>query len=331
MRKFELDLVDTKILDQILKNYVEVRDAILGCAIVDSEGLIIASKYSTNLEDLTIGALTALLHSLGEKIHKDFDTGFFKNATLQVKTQTLIFTEIEERKILTTILKENSSIDAIMPFSKMAIEKIAKIIKGITDIPLEFKKPEIMPITIQNKTEVKVVYKLVVAGNSGVGKTSLLVQFAKKRFIADYKPTLGVDIFKYSYLVDDKTMDLMAWDLSGEKVFKKFRNSYYHGAEAIFILYDVTNPQSYNDIDDWVLEIKPDANKDVIYVLIGNKIDLEEERKIFEVDGRKLAKKYGFIYYETSAKTGKNIDSLFRYIGKIIIDKKINKFGNHER
>jgi len=319
-----LDLVDTNILDQVLKNYVEISNNILGCAIVDSDGLIIASEYSTNLEDLTIGALTALLHSLGEKIHKDFDTGFFKNATLQIQTQILMFTEIEERKILTTILKENSSIDEILPFSKMAIEKIAKVINGKTDVVIEFKKIEEKPKHPVNfKPVEKLIYKLVVTGDSGVGKTSLLVQFAKKRFVADYKPTLGVDIFKYSYMIEERAMDLMAWDVSGEKIFSKFRKSYYPGAEAIFILYDVTNPESFNDVDDWIKEIKPDAKKDVVYVLIGNKIDLKKERKISEKKGKKLANKFGFIYYETSAKTGKNIDSLFKYIGKIIIDKKL--------
>jgi len=318
-----LDLLNTQLLNQVLKNYVEISDNVLGCAIVDSDGLIIASTFSTALEDLTIGALTALLHSLGEKIHRDFDTGFFKNATLQVKTQILVFTEIEERKILTTILKENSSFDAIMPYVKLAVEKIGNIFKGKKTISLEFKEPKkVTEIIKESKPKKRFGYKIVVTGDSGVGKTSLLVRFAKKRFIADYKPTLGVDILKYSYRVDENALDLMAWDVSGEKMFSKFRKGYYLGAEAIFILFDVTNPESFKNINEWIQEIKPDAKKDVVYILIGNKIDLETQRKISEKKGKKLATKYGFIYYETSAKTGKNIDSLFRYIGKIIIDKK---------
>ena len=235
-----MSLIKTEPLTQVLKNYVKISDDILGCAIVDSDGLIIASTFSSDLEDLTIGALTALLHSLGEKIHKEFETGFFKNATLQIQTQILIFTEIEEQKILTTILKENSSIDAIIPYTKIAIEKIANVIRGKSEISFDFKKPEeVKEKILKEKPKLHYSYKIVVSGDSGVGKTSLLVQFAKKRFVADYKPTLGVDIFKYSYFVEDNRLDLVAWDVSGERIFQKFRKTYYPGAEAVFILYDV--------------------------------------------------------------------------------------------
>lgn len=318
-----MSIIQTKTLDDLLKNYIKVSNDILGCAIVSSDGLIIASTFNSTLEDITIGALTALLHSLGEKIHKDFDTGFFKNATLHIPRQILVFTEIEENRILTTILKENSSIDSIIPYAEMASEKISKIIQGKKDVSFEFKKPKKIiekPIKIEPKAHYN--YKIVVTGDSGVGKTSLLVQFAKKRFIADYKPTLGVDIFKYSYLIEDNALDLMAWDVSGERIFQKFRNTYYPGAEAILILFDVTEPESFRNLNDWISEINRYAKKDAIFVLIANKIDLEKKRKVSNKHGAKLANKLGYLYYETSAKTGQNINELFINIGKLIIEKK---------
>ncbi len=318
-----MSIIGTEMLDKVLGEYVKISDDILGCAIVDSDGLIIASTFSDSLEDFTIGALTALLHSLGEKIHKDFDTGFFKNATLQIKTQILMFTEVEDQKILTTILKQNSSIDSVIPYAEMAVEKVAKVIKGKTDISLEYQKPKkIVETPISKQPKKRYTYKIVVSGDSGVGKTSLLVQFAKKRFIADYKPTLGVDIFKYSYPVEDDTLDLVAWDVSGEGLFQKFRKTYYPGAEAILILYDITNPESFRNVSEWVSEIKRFAKEDVVCVLVSNKIDLENQRRVSNKQGKKLAKELNYLFFETSAKTGQNIDELFLHIGKLIIEKK---------
>ncbi|MFX1450538.1 MAG: Rab family GTPase [Promethearchaeota archaeon] len=169
----------------------------------------------------------------------------------------------------------------------------------------------------------KIIYKIVVIGNPGVGKTSLLNKFSNNEFDSQYIPTLGVDVKKHSYRINsDINASFTAWDVSGQKTFKQLRRIYYPTTDSFLILYDSSNLNSFVEIDRWVQEIKPYVKKDSLFLLVGNKLDLNGERVVSSEEGKRKAAEFGFDFFETSAKTGQNVKDLFHFIGKKMVDKK---------
>ncbi|NVM04337.1 MAG: GTP-binding protein [Candidatus Helarchaeota archaeon] len=181
---------------------------------------------------------------------------------------------------------------------------------------IEENKPEL-------KSKRKILYKIIIVGDPGVGKTSLLNKFSDGEFASEYIPTLGVDIKKHTYNCDtDINCSFTAWDVSGQKTFKQLRRNYYPNTESFILMYDVSNQDSFTEIDSWIEEIKPYAKNDGLFLLVGNKIDLNSERNISLEEGGKKANELGFEFFETSAKTGQNVKDVFNYIAKEIIERR---------
>ena len=149
-----------------------------------------------------------------------------------------------------------------------------------------------------------------------------MLNFSEGKFQEEYIPTLGVDVKKLSYAQNANMFRNTVWDVSGQRTFKQIRKMYYPNTDCFLILYDVSNKQSFEDIEDWLDEIKPYAKKNGIFLLIGNKIDLNGQRLITQTEGENKATELGIEFYETSAKTGQNVGELFEYVGNKIIEKK---------
>uniref|UniRef100_A0A3Q4M557 small monomeric GTPase n=2 Tax=Pseudocrenilabrinae TaxID=318546 RepID=A0A3Q4M557_NEOBR len=157
----------------------------------------------------------------------------------------------------------------------------------------------------------------ILVGDSGVGKTSLLVQFDQGKFIAgSFTSTVGIGftvMFAYHVSVCFVTQ---IWDTAGQERFRSVTHAYYRDAQALLLLYDITSKPSFDNIRAWLTEIHEHAQKDVVIMLLGNKSDMAAERVVKTEDGEKLAKEYGVPFMETSAKTGVNVDLAFQAIGK---------------
>ena len=138
---------------------------------------------------------------------------------------------------------------------------------------------EILSPSISNiKEDFKV--KIVLLGDSGVGKTNLISRFTKNMFSPNSKATIGVEFFIKTYKVNNKILKIEIWDTAGQERYKSITSVYYKGAKGAFIVYDITSRKSFDDVDKWIEEIKEKTSKDIKLIIIGNKIDLKDERDI---------------------------------------------------
>jgi small GTP-binding protein len=154
-------------------------------------------------------------------------------------------------------------------------------------------------------------FKVVVLGDAGVGKTSLVKVFATGKFDRNYIPTLGVNILTKDVNFKNIKITLVIWDLAGQGFMDNVRAQYYTGALAAILVYDVTKSDTFTSVIHWDDECKRFAPNILLKTIVGNKVDLESERKVAGSDGQRLAKKMGAEFFETSALSGSNVETMF--------------------
>jgi len=157
------------------------------------------------------------------------------------------------------------------------------------------------------------VFKITILGDAAVGKTSLISQFVESSFQEDYKPTLGANIVRKDVILDKTRVRLIMWDLAGQEKYRVVRSMYFQGCEGALLVYDVTRYHTLDSINSkWLRDFKKHVRKKGAYILIGNKIDLKDQRVIPTERGKELATKIKASHFiETSAKLGENIEEAF--------------------
>ena len=153
-------------------------------------------------------------------------------------------------------------------------------------------------------------FKVVVCGDPGVGKTSTILRLTDNAFMRTYVPTLGVSISERLMTLGDNHVNLILWDIAGQSKFEIMRRHFYKGTDAVILIFDLTNRQSFESVSNWFNDIKK-YEKDLTGLIFGNKEDLLDERKIPTGEALKIAKTLNLEYIETSALTGKNIEQSF--------------------
>jgi Ras-related protein Rab-1A len=155
------------------------------------------------------------------------------------------------------------------------------------------------------------LFKVLIIGNSGVGKSCLLLRFADDLFSDSYISTIGV-AFKIGRLeIENKSVKLQIWDTAGQERFRTITTAYYRGTDGIVVVYDVTNRDSFDQVQHWMNCIDTQASPEACRLLVGNKADLPEKRAVKTEEGLALAKQYGIPFVETSAKGSSNVESMF--------------------
>ncbi|XP_065923561.1 ras-related protein Rab-26 isoform X5 [Magallana gigas] len=169
-------------------------------------------------------------------------------------------------------------------------------------------------------------YEVMLIGDSGVGKTCLLVRFKDGAFLSgSFISTVGIDFRNKVVDVEGTKVKLQIWDTAGQERFRSVTHAYYRDAHALLLLYDVSNKASFDNIRAWLGEINEYAQEDVVIMLLGNKADMTSERVIRTEDGERLANEYNVAFMETSAKTGMNVDLAFMAVAKDLKMKKTRK------
>ncbi|XP_029784806.1 ras-related protein Rab-37 isoform X2 [Suricata suricatta] len=186
---------------------------------------------------------------------------------------------------------------------------------GKTSLLVQFDQGKFIPGSFS--ATVGIGFTVMLLGDSGVGKTCFLIQFKDGAFLSGtFIATVGIDFRNKVVTVDGVRVKLQIWDTAGQERFRSVTHAYYRDAQALLLLYDITNKSSFDNIRAWLTEIHEYAQRDVVIMLLGNKADVSSERVIRSEDGETLAREYGVPFMETSAKTGMNVELAFLAIAK---------------
>ncbi|XP_069816161.1 ras-related protein Rab-10-like [Dendropsophus ebraccatus] len=172
------------------------------------------------------------------------------------------------------------------------------------------------------------VAKLVMTGDSNVGKTCIVSRYTDHT-MPSYLSTVGIDFKTKTVHIDDTPLKLQIWDTAGQERFHTLSVSYFRGAHGFILVYDITNPVSFENTSLWMKDIKMKAGEEVEVVLLGNKCDREDEREVSKERGEKLAWEYGIPFFETSAKENINIENTFDMLSATIYAKRSSVLIDH--
>ena len=339
-------------LQILLKNFVESQDAVRIAFIYSNDGLFLAKYGKTegtieeNQEKEDIyGAFTAIVENLLDKISIEYKSGRYGSGSFETDDNRIIYLEAGFEAILLLVCDYETNLNKLFPIAYLVVEKIAQLLEESFDfkynsleIPdldvhdtfsLGFDKfaiQESTPIIEGVKTthqfrkekQIEKLFKLIVLGSGAVGKTTLVNSFLKKENIIDYRPTLGIAISTQQYYIQgfkDDIIKFLICDLAGQSFFKRVRREYYKGANCAFIVYDVTRRDTFEEaINVWYKDAKRELGN-IPFVLIGNKIDKEDEREVTKEEGLAKAKEIKSFFIETSALHNINVQDTFKIIG----------------
>ncbi|MHA2398002.1 MAG: GTP-binding protein [Promethearchaeota archaeon] len=329
--------VDRKKLEALLNWYKqEIGKNLITAIIVNRDGLVMAGikdDSQVEIKEDVIGGVTALVEPVLTRITQEFSSGAFGTGTFDTEENRIIFCEAGPEAVFVTVLDSIAMVDPIFPYAYLAAEKIARIFDGRTVSPvipklytdkdvqnIERKVDKLQKIKIKSG---EYAFKLILGGEGGVGKTSMVHRFVEDSFQTDYKSTIGTSIMKKEcdFAGLDSRVRFVIWDLAGQAQFKRVRQSYLANAEAGILVYDVTRRETFDNLESWYKEAK-DVTPSISLILVGNKIDLVEDRVVTKEEGEEMAKNLSLSYIETSAKTGENINDAF----KMLALQKINRF-----
>jgi small GTP-binding protein len=167
----------------------------------------------------------------------------------------------------------------------------------------------------------EMMFKVVLVGDSFVGKTNIMSKYLKNIFQADSKATVGVEFGSKQFNVEGHSINAQIWDTAGQERYKAITSAYYKGAKGAFVVYDITRKESFESIDKWVSDLKASADKKLTVVIIGNKSDLEDQRQVTKEQGEDKANKLQVAFLETSAFSGENLEKAFQMMIKEVYQK----------
>jgi small GTP-binding protein len=165
------------------------------------------------------------------------------------------------------------------------------------------------------------LFKLLLIGDSGVGKSCLMARFAKEDYSDAYNGTIGIDFWTKTIQLDGKTVKLQIWDTAGQERFRTITSNYYRGAHGIIVVYDVTDQESFNNVKQWLQEIDRYGDEKVNILLVGNKCDRTSDKVVDNTAAKEYADQLGIPFLEASAKNATNVEKIFVTMAVKVKDK----------
>ena len=172
----------------------------------------------------------------------------------------------------------------------------------------------------ENEEEEEINLKILLLGDSTVGKTTLILKYVDGFFPTIHVATIGVEFKKKKINIDGININLQIWDTAGQERFRGVTKTFLKGAHGIILIYDITNQKTFENVKNWINQIKEEVSNKVTIILVGNKIDDEDHRVVSTEQGEKMANDFGLMFFECSAKSGVNIDSTFNELVKKTVE-----------
>ncbi len=157
----------------------------------------------------------------------------------------------------------------------------------------------------------EMMFKVVLVGDSFVGKTNIMSKYLKNEFHEDSKATVGVEFGSRQFNIEGHVIKAQIWDTAGQERYKAITSAYYKGAKGAFIVYDITRKESFDNVTKWAEQLKAAADKNLTIIIVGNKVDLEDQRQVKTEEGQNKANELESAFIETSASSGTNLDKAF--------------------
>jgi len=163
-------------------------------------------------------------------------------------------------------------------------------------------------------SEYNYLFKVVLIGDSGVGKSNLMTRYTQDEFSEESPSTIGVEFMTKSLKVENRDVKVQIWDTAGQERFRAISRSIYHGAKGAMLVYDITNQATFDNVGNWLQELKTHVNPSTVIMLIGNKSDLDHLRAVKQETANKFAQENGLTFLETSARNTSNVDKSFEWL-----------------
>ena len=314
-------------------NFFKVNQDVEAVIVSDRDGLVIVGEKRKDINIEIISVLTSVINPILERIRNEFAFKEFGTASFDTEDHRLLFLSTGKDATVSLVIDTMASVDKVSPYGYFLAEKIAQILSAeegdkiqleIPNFEYEAKRAERLNNQIYEMhldTGGKYRFKFIIVGDHEVGKTSIVRRFVENKFSSDYRATIGLNIVSHAIEFLGNEVKFSIWDIGAQKYFKRFRRTYYKGSQAAFIVFDLTNKDSYDHLIEWFNEIDSFLEtKELPIIIIGNKSDLEKERVISYQEGVVMANNLSekgltnISYIETSALTGENIHDAFRLI-----------------
>ncbi|TFF90533.1 MAG: GTP-binding protein [Promethearchaeota archaeon] len=323
----------TKSFNILFKNFLEISSEVVALIVSDRGGLIVAGETSSDVNMEIISVLTAIVNPILDRIRNEFAFKKFGTASFDTDEYRLLFISVDENITLSVVLTTLASVDKVSPYAYFLAEKTAQIVNAEEGdvIQLEIPNFEYEGETVERikdqiyqlrlETGGTYRFKFIIIGDHYVGKTSIVRRYVDRKFSKDYRATIGINIITHSFDFFGNEVNLSLWDIGAQQYFKRFRRTYYMGSQAAFIVFDLTNRETFENVKIWFDELINFLGRmDLPIVLVGNKTDLKEKREVKYEEGVSLVAELAekgvskISYIETSALTGENINDAFSLI-----------------